>query len=115
MLGWRPTYQNSLLMATDASTSNLIELSARVISKTGACARLTDTKAADTKRHRIVHLMEASFQDIRHGKNAFPLASFAFTGPPAISHGFENDALYCDTLLRATLRLGGQDSERRRG
>jgi hypothetical protein len=39
-------------IATDASTSNLTELSPGVISKIGACARLTDGSTVDAKRQR---------------------------------------------------------------
>src|SRR5271167_2730446 len=45
---------------TDASTSNLIELSTGVISKTGACARLTEGSTADATRQRIVSRMLGS-------------------------------------------------------
>src|SRR5260370_28513967 len=47
-------------IATDASTSNLTELSTGVISKTGACARLTDGSTVEAKRQRIVSLMLGS-------------------------------------------------------
>src|SRR5262252_6536733 len=45
------------LMATDAFTANLIELSSVVILKTGTCARLTDGNIADAKRIRIANRM----------------------------------------------------------
>src|SRR6202040_369766 len=44
-------------IATDASTSNLIELSVGVISKTGACARLSDGNTAENKKDRMARRM----------------------------------------------------------
>src|ERR1700733_8238655 len=41
------------LIATDASTSNLIELSTGVISNTGACARPSDGNTLHTRRQKI--------------------------------------------------------------
>jgi hypothetical protein len=49
------------LMATDACTSNLIELSIGVIAKTGAsCARLNEGSKADTKRQTAINRMPAN-------------------------------------------------------
>lgn len=50
------------LIATEALTENLIELSSGVIAKTGACARLTNGNTVEAKRHRTANRMEA-FRD----------------------------------------------------
>src|SRR5271170_2725669 len=50
---------NLPFISTDASTSNFIVLSTGVISKTGACAQITDESMADIKARRIVNLMRA--------------------------------------------------------
>jgi hypothetical protein len=42
-------------MLTDAFTEKLIELSSGVITKTGACARVTEGSTTDAKRQRIVN------------------------------------------------------------
>src|SRR5215469_7179004 len=67
---------NFPVMATDASTSNFIVLSAGVISKTGACARVADGNMASIKTRRIVNLIEASLEDKRHSNLSY---NFYFT------------------------------------
>jgi predicted amidohydrolase YtcJ len=57
------------LIATEALTENLIELSSGVTAKTGACARLTDGSTADAKRHRTANRMKFLSE---HGDKARP-------------------------------------------
>jgi hypothetical protein len=68
-------------MATDAATSNLIELSTGVTSKTGAYARLADANTTHVKRQKMARLM-ASFLKHKLRHHLVPLTLQPERNPP---------------------------------